>query len=156
MRWIVANLPPSSQFLIVSFNKKTQSLLDNNHYQWVKSRDKAQVNRLFKQLNQLIPEYGTNLGYAFSSIKKLPQKPDNIILITDGLPTLSNNKGNKSKVSSAERGQLFAKAVKLLPKRIPVNTILLPLEGDPMATVLFWKLAIDTKGSFMTPSRDWP
>jgi hypothetical protein len=30
------------------------------------------------------------------------------------------------------------------------------MEGDPMAAVSFWKLAVDTRGSFLTPTRDWP
>ncbi|MCU7820047.1 MAG: hypothetical protein KZQ56_13240 [gamma proteobacterium symbiont of Lucinoma myriamae] len=77
-------------------------------------------------------------------------------LITDGLPTQGNKKNNKQKVSPSERIKLFAKAIKIIPSRIPVNTILLPMEGDPMAASLYWKLAIDTNGSFMTPSRDWP
>jgi len=25
-----------------------------------------------------------------------------------------------------------------------------------MAAVRFWKLAVDTKGSFLTPTSDWP
>jgi hypothetical protein len=46
--------------------------------------------------------------------------------------------------------------VKRLPAGLPVNTILLPMEGDPMAASEFWRLAVDTRGSFMCPSKDWP
>lgn len=156
VKWMVANLPKSSQFLIVSFNKETQSLADNQAYQWIKTSDQAHMNRMFKRLQQLVPENGTNLSKAFAANLKLKQKPDNIILITDGLPTQGNKKSNKRKVSPSERIELFSKAIKIIPSRIPVNTILLPMEGDPMAASLYWKLAIDTNGSFMTPSRDWP
>ena len=48
------------------------------------------------------------------------------------------------------------RAVKALPDDTPVNTILFPMEGDPMAAAMFWKLAVDTKGSFLTPTSDWP
>lgn len=156
VKWMVANLPKSSQFLIVSFNKMTQSLADNQAYQWIKTSDQAQMNAMFKRLQQLVPENGTNLNKAFASIRKLKQKPDNIILITDGLPTQGNKKTNKRKVSPSERIELFSKAIKIIPSGIPVNSILLPMEGDPMAASLYWKLAIETNGSFMTPSRDWP
>ena len=156
IKWMVANLPVSSQFSIVSFNTTIKSMSHDHSFKWIKSTDNTQVNELFKALNQLIPEKGTNLRKAFSVINKFPQKPDNIILITDGLPTQGSNKINKSKISASERIKLFEKAVKILSKRIPVNTILLPMEGDPMAAALFWKLAIDTQGSFITPSRDWP
>jgi hypothetical protein len=30
------------------------------------------------------------------------------------------------------------------------------MEGDPMAAPAFWKLALATRGSLITPSRDWP
>lgn len=156
VKWMVANLPKNSQFLIVNFNKKISSLAANQSYQWIKVSNHSQVNALFNSLMKLVPENGTNLSRAFFSIKKLSPRPDNVILITDGLPTVGLKKTNQSKVSPAERVQLFEKAIALIPSRIPVNTILLPMEGDPLAAALFWKLAIDTKGSFMTPSRDWP
>ena len=47
-------------------------------------------------------------------------------------------------------------AVKILPKGVPVNTLLFPIEGDPGAASSFWGLAIASRGSFITPSRDWP
>ncbi len=156
VKWMAANLPASSQFAIVSFNKKSQSLTADGSYKWTKSTDSQQVNSLFKKLSQLVPQSGTNLYNAFTAIKKFPQQPDNIILITDGLPTLGKTPTNKSKVSAAQRISLFEKSIKKIPRGIPVNSILLPMEGDPMAAALFWKLAIDTKGSFITPSRDWP
>lgn len=156
IKWLVANLPSNSQLSIVSFNENIKALTADQSFKWIKSTDSTAVNNMFKKLQQLTPEKGTNLRKAFSAIKKLPQRPDNIILITDGLPTQGNSKTGKSKIAASERIKLFKKAVKLIPKRIPINTILLPMEGDPMAAALFWKLAIDTKGSFITPSRDWP
>ncbi len=156
VRWLAANLPASSQLLIISFNKKVQSLTRDQSLGWIKSTNKEQVNSMFNKLLGLVPQQGTNLSKVFSTIRKMALKPDNVILITDGLPTQGKNKSNKSKVSPAERIKLFQEAVKILPSGIPVNTILLPMEGDPMAAVLFWQLAIDSKGSFMTPSRDWP
>jgi hypothetical protein len=83
-------------------------------------------------------------------------RPDNILLLTDGLPTQGEKTTSKSTVSGDERLKLFSHATSILPKAVPVNTILFPMEGDPMAAVSFWKLAIDTGGSFLTPTRDWP
>lgn len=156
VRWLVANLPASSHLMIVSFNKKAQSLSADQSWQWIKSTDKEQVNHLFSRLYELVPEQGTNLSHAFSIIRKMSQKPDNVILITDGLPTQGKKQSMQSKVTPSERIKLFQEAIKIIPARIPVNTILFPMEGDPMAAVLFWKLAIDSRGSFMTPSSDWP
>ena len=50
----------------------------------------------------------------------------------------------------------FSKAVKELPKRVPVNILLYPMDGDPTAAGYFWDLAVATRGSFLAPSRDWP
>ena len=156
IKWMVANLPASSQLSMISFNHSIQSLSDDQSFKWIKSTNTSQVNSLIKGLNKLVPQNGTNLRKALNVINKFPQKPDNIILITDGLPTMGNIKSSRSKISALDRIKLFEKAVKNISKNIPINTILLPMEGDPMAAALFWKLAIDTKGSFITPSRDWP
>ena len=88
--------------------------------------------------------------------KKLSPKPDNILLVTDGLPTQGRGKPTGTTVSAAERLAHFETAVRSLSSGIPVNTILLPMEGDAYAAAAYWKLAIDTRGSFMTPARDWP
>ena len=101
-------------------------------------------------------EGGTSLHRAFRVPKLLNPLPDSIILITDGLPTQDFAATGIQPVSSEDRVELFRSAVRVLPRSIPVNTMLLPMEGDPLAAVSFWELAINTKGSFMTPARDWP
>ena len=82
--------------------------------------------------------------------------PDNILLITDGLPTQGIKRFEGNKISGKERENLFELAVQSLPDGIPVNILLWPMEGDPMAASAFWKLAQLTAGSFMSPSKDWP
>jgi hypothetical protein len=82
--------------------------------------------------------------------------PDNLFLLTDGLPTMGKDKPWGSRVSADKRLSLFRDAVKRLPAGLPVNTILFPMEGDPMAASEFWRLAVDTRGSFMCPAKDWP
>jgi hypothetical protein len=59
-------------------------------------------------------------------------------------------------VSGRDRLRLFDRATRALPRGVPVNIFLYPMEGDPMAAPVFWKLAIATRGSFLTPSKDWP
>jgi hypothetical protein len=43
-----------------------------------------------------------------------------------------------------------------VPPQIPVNIILYPMEGDPMAADAYWRLAKNTRGSFFCPAKDWP
>ena len=82
--------------------------------------------------------------------------PDNIFLITDGLPTQGLQPPATTTVTSRQRMEFFAQALKQLPQSVPVNTILVPMEGDPMAASAFWQLAQLTRGSYLSPTEDWP
>jgi len=59
-------------------------------------------------------------------------------------------------VTGAQRSRFFSQAIQEIPRGIPVNIILAPMEGDPLAAASFWQLAAATQGSFMSPSKDWP
>ena len=102
------------------------------------------------------PDKGTNLYRAFESVATLQPKPDNIVLLVDGLPTMGRTPPKSNKVSAKQRLKLFNRAFDQLPKSIPVNVILFPMEGDPEASSAFWRLAMATRGSFLSPSDDWP
>ena len=156
VRWLVANLPADSKLMVLHFNTRAKSLAAKQAMQWLRTTDKAAMQSLFSHLSNLVPQKGTSLYQAFSSINSMASRPDNVILITDGLPTQGRSKPKAAKVTPSERIRLAQEAIKIIPEHIPVNTILLPMEGDPMAAMIYWQLAIDTKGSFMTPSRDWP
>ena len=77
-------------------------------------------------------------------------------LIVNTLPTLGNGRNNDNLVTPRRRLQLFDDAIEELPEGIPVNVILLPLEGDPSASAAYWQLAQYTRGSFLSPAKDWP
>lgn len=156
IRWLTAKLPLDSQFQLYQFNTNTNSVYPNSKGTWIKVRDKNKLDSAISNVGKLIPEQGTNLEQVFQSVKSLNPKPDNIYLITDGLPTRDAKKPRGSTISGADRLRLFNKAIKQLPGRTPVNVILLPMEGDPYAPIAFWRLAQSTNGSFMSPSKDWP
>jgi hypothetical protein len=82
--------------------------------------------------------------------------PDNVYLLTDGLPTLGKRAPGRTTISARDRLKLFDEATRDLSSRIPMNVILFPMEGDPMAPSAFWKLAVATGGAFVSPSSDWP
>ena len=64
---------------------------------------------------------------------------------------------DKNKVSAECRSALFDKAAaKLTEARVPVNVILLPMEGDPTAAEAFWRLSLHTGGVMLAPPRSWP
>ena len=154
--WLVANLPPTSSLQIFDFNTAAASILPKSNGAWIPATDTVQVAALLGALKTLVPEQGTSLETAFAAAAAMQPPPDNILLITDGLPTQGRSKPLSSSVSGSRRVTLFRQALNALPAAVPVNTMLLPMEGDPMAAALYWKLAIDTSGSFLTPSSDWP
>jgi hypothetical protein len=59
-------------------------------------------------------------------------------------------------VSGEQRRRHFVEAVNGFPQGLTANTILFPMEGDPEAAALFWQFAMNTRGAFIAPSRDWP
>ena len=82
--------------------------------------------------------------------------PDNIYLLTDGLPTQGEEPSKRTTVTPTERLRHFRNALGQLPSSVPINVVLFPMEGDPDAAQVFWTLAQRTGGSMLSPSRDWP
>ena len=108
------------------------------------------------RLKKLVPKDGTSLHAAFSAASRMNPRPDNIYLLVDGLPTQGSSPPTHPTVTGTERLKNFNLAIRRLPLGVPVNVILFAMEGDPYASDAYWKLARDSKGSFMSPSLDWP
>ena len=154
--WLTTQLPVPSQYQIYVFNNEARSLLPGTEGRWLEVADEPQLTQAVTALNAIIPNEGTNLENLFVSISQMNPLPDNIFLITDGLPTLGSRGKTTGTITGRDREELFENALQKLPENIPVNVIMSPLEGDPMAPGWYWQLAIQTKGSFMMPSPDWP
>lgn len=154
--WIVANLPLSSDFQILSFNTQANAVYGDDVFQWYEVSDQAALSSMITGVKKITPTNGTNLEAVLKTAMDMKPKPDNIFLITDGLPTIKSGDGGSKTISALDRLRLFNQAIDVILPGIPVNTLLLPLEGDPYAASAFWRLAIETRGSFLTPARDWP
>lgn len=153
--WLAAQLPQESQYQIYTFNTLASSVSDDDGV-WRNSGEKKGLDNSIKSLKNIVPGGGTSLAEAFKALKDFKTPPDNIFLITDGLPTQGHIKQKNKTITGSDRLKLFHESLKELPPRIPVNILLFPMEGDPAAAASYWKLAISTNGSFMSPSRDWP
>ena len=154
--WITSQLPITSRFQLYTFADDTRAALAGSTGQWLEVADDAQLNIAVDEIATTVPDAGTNLQQLFRTVAELSPPPDNIFLITDGLPTLGNRGNSSNLVTPARRLELFNDAVDELPEGIPVNVILMPLEGDPNAAAAYWQLAQWTRGSFLSPSKDWP
>jgi len=154
--WLVANLPPTSSIQLYHFNTSITPLTAEEKSSWIPVTEFSQIDTILSQLKKVAPFGGTNLEEVFLKARTITPQPDNIVLLTDGLPTQGRRTKRSKTIDGAGRVKLYERAIKSLPAKIPVNTILFPMEGDPLAPSLFWKLAIDSGGSFFTPTRDWP
>ena len=154
--WVSTQLPITSQYQIWSFNTGYASIIPETEDTWLEAADRDQLNDAIDNVKNIVPENGTNMTQIFRAVANMSPPPDNIFLITDGLPTLGDRNNSDSLVTPSERLELFEEAVEELSPGTPINVILMPLEGDPSAAAAYWQLAQYTKGSFLTPSQDWP
>lgn len=154
--WLTAQLPIDANFQLITFNTQAQFVLPETAGRWLEVADTASIEAASAALREQLPAGGTSLHNAFAALQQLPSTPDNIFLITDGLPTQGTRPPRGTTISGGDRLRLFRDAVKALPKGVPVNIVLAPMEGDPMAASEFWQLAQITRGSFMSPAADWP
>ena len=156
VEWLVAQLPVNSKYQVYRFNTAAQPVLTGTEGNWLQVSDREQLEQVVTRLGEIVPGDGTSLENAVLALLDLSPLPDNIFLITDGLPTQGSAAPRAGKVSARERMRLFERAVSQLPRSVPVNIILAPMEGDPMAASAYWQLAQLTAGAFLSPSQDWP
>ncbi len=156
VEWLLAQLPASSRFQVYIFNTETFPAVAGSEGEWLDAADSLQLEEAVDGLKAFAPEGGTSLENAIVALKDFEENPDNLFLLTDGLPTQGKSPPGTAMVSGEQRRRNFLSAVEKLPLGVPVNTILFPMEGDPEAAALFWQFAMSTKGAFIAPSRDWP
>jgi len=148
---MIATLDPGTHFQILFFNEDTLPVLPNRADEWFSPGDHQAIGEIVKKLHSIVPQGGANLERAFTTVRYLARLPDNIVLFTDGLPTKSDSVPSEGEVGEEQRIRFFKVAVTQLPPRIPISTILLPLNGDPAAPALYWELANATPGRARQP-----
>jgi hypothetical protein len=154
--WISTQMPAGSQFQMYAFNTEAHSLLADRDGKWQDAGDPKLLAEAVDRLRGLTPEGGTSLLNAYAVIRTLSPLPDQVLLVTDGLPTQGKDRPLRRFVNVAQRARLFEEAQKSLPSNVPVDVILLPMQGDLPAPHMFWALARETGGNFMMPAADWP
>jgi len=155
--WLTSQLPGKSKFQAYAFNTQAKALVAGSDGKWLDAGDAGALNDALQALRKVVPKDGTSLENAFTAAAALSPRPDNIIIVTDGLPTQGAGPPPVRKTVDGEaRLRLFERAIAKLPSGVPVNVILLPMEGDPLAPGAWWTLARRSNGSFLSPARDWP
>jgi Mg-chelatase subunit ChlD len=158
VEWVAARLPDSTQFQIYAFDTAPRPLVEGTGGRWMDAGNATQVEQALSALRRTAPTGGSSLQNAFSVIASLDPAPDNVILVTDGLPTQGEKPPlMRTLVTAEQREDLMQDAVKSLPPSPPpFSVVLLPMEGDPSAPIFFWRLARATGGAFLSPAKDWP
>jgi hypothetical protein len=154
--WLTTQLAPGTQVQVIGFSDTAKWLIPDSESRWVAIADGRELDAPVEALRATYPQGPTSLHAAFNAIKTLEPKPDNIYLLTDGLPTMGDVMPTRPGVNAADRLDHFNRAIRQLPVGVPVNTILFAMEGDPQAAPAYWLLAIGTGGSMLAPAEDWP
>lgn len=158
VEWLTTQFPVGAQFQILTFNVEAQPALAGTEGQWLDLGERGErVVEAVTALRKVVPADGTRLHAAFDALAAMRPLPDNVYLIIDSLPTQGRNPASRlDTVSSRERENFFQQAVRELPVGVPINVIMFPMEGDPLAPSEYWKLAMMTGGSYISPAEDWP
>ena len=156
VNWLTTQFQEDDQYQIFMFNNQAEPVIRGTEGVWLTAGDGQQLSEAIRVLRRTPPKNGTNMHAAFAVAKSLSPRPDNIILLVDGMPTMEAATTDKTRVGANERLNIFYRATRELPSGIPVNIMLFPMQGDFDAPISFWSLALKTNGSFMTVSRDWP
>ncbi len=156
VQWLAAQLPDNSQFQVYGFNVKTNPVLSDTKGKWLDSNDPRVVQQVLTATRNIVPSDGTSLVNALLAARTINPQPDQIILITDGLPTQGSVPPSRKFINVREREKLFDDALKTMNKDMPMDIVLLPMKGDLLAAHAYWRLARRTGGSYVIPSRDWP
>jgi len=154
--WLTSQFSEDDQYQMYMFNNEAEPVIRGTEGVWLTADDGMQLDEAVRVLRRTPPSNGTNMHAAFKVAKSLSPRPDNIILLVDGMPTMDAAATSKRTVGANERLNIFTRATRELPSGIPVNIMLFPMEGDFDAPISFWSLALTTNGSFLTVSRDWP
>lgn len=154
--WITTQIPSDSRFQIYTFNTDSASVVPGKNHEWLDGGSREALDEAVQHLRGVVPADGTNLYRAFTAFRSLRPAPDNIYLLVDGLPTQGQRPPRRATISGRDRVKLFNEAAKELRDSVPINVILFPMEGDPMAASAYWKLALFSGGAYVSPSEDWP
>lgn len=160
-QWLLARAPQNAKVTVVAFSEDAVML-------GTRAASSPQVtdsmNAIVRDIGKLVPNGGTNLQIGIQKLREVHPNVTDVYIITDGLPTLGDGLGARCRgllttrktISSQCRQELLIETVKRAGQGLRVNVILLPLEGDPYASAMYWSWTQVTGGTFLAPAGEWP
>ena len=126
--WLTAQLPTGCG-IKSSVQYRGSVCLPETSGRWMEVADGEQIERVVDTVRETLPSGGTSLHNAFMFLQELDSKPDNIFLITDGLPTQGKSAPRRNTVSGPARLKHYRDALRNLPNNVPVNVVLSPMRA---------------------------
>lgn len=175
--WGFKHIGEGKNFVLLTFSDTVQDLdgtelKSSTTLTWKKRGDPGLTLQEVADTVQKIEAAGpTDLESVVSLLNTLEPLPRQILLITDGLPTVPGqrrldavkgcprSKNLTAKLSSNCRRNIFERVERIFRReltRTELNVVLLPLEGDAAAMRIYWELASRHSGRVLAPAPNWP
>ncbi|MFT5332098.1 MAG: TolA-binding protein, partial [Porticoccaceae bacterium] len=122
VEWLLAQLPPSSRYQVYIFNAQATAATPGSEGVWLDAADSLALETSMQDIWSYTPNSGTSLVNAFNVIADFDKQPDNIFILTDGLPTMSETAPKDYMVTGSQRRKHFNVALTKIPLGISVNT----------------------------------
>lgn len=176
--WVLDELPDSAFFQVLTFSDtiqdaRGQTVSTANPPPWESKSDPTLATaKVSTTLAQRIPHGPTDLKSALQTVEAMKPLPAQIVLITDGYPTVPGKTalGRLRQCPRARAGQVpllspqcrlsvfkNAEAFALRELRgVRIDAILLPLEGDSNSVLGYWEFTAKFGGRLLAPVAGWP
>ena len=178
VKWVIERLPIGASYQVLTYSdvvrdSQGKPVTPAQSPQWQTKHDaasaSAHVNSL---LNDLTPKGPTDLRTALSAVAAVTPAPAQVIVITDGYPTLPGKAtlsrfqdcpraraGQVPLISPRCRKSIFDNALRSNRRDlrgIRFDVVLYPLEGDSNAVYGYWEFATSHGGRLLSPVPGWP
>jgi len=153
--WLVAT-SQSPKLQIILYNAEARFAHPPSAGDWIERKDSASIEAALEAAWATVPDGAGNLAAAVDLANALEPKPDNLYVITDGLPARVYPDGRVQNSAGARNSAFLSLLQSVDPRTQAMHFIAFPMQGDLMAAPRFWDAAQRTKGSFFTPAPDWP
>src|SRR5690606_91316 len=101
--WLTTQIEPGTNVQIIAFTDRAWSLVEGTDGQWLPVTDGGNLEAAVSTLRGMTPKGPSSLHAAFSALRELDPRPDNVYLITDGLPTVGEVIPTRPGVTGRER-----------------------------------------------------
>lgn len=177
VEWAYLQISEGSHYQILSYSDSVQDLDGNtltpsDPLGWRVKNTTQDYQTSIRNLKKIVPHGATDLRSVFEVVGNLSPAPAQVLLITDGYPTLPGNRnltalkdcprklpGVTPYLSPSCRVSVFLHATNVAERKLKnsrIDTVLLPLEGDANAVQGYWMLSATSGGRLLTPAPGWP